>query len=156
MPTLLSYLRDGRTSLVLDLLDILAQIGDRRAAGQIARLLDHKELLVRLAALDAIRQLLAQAGRPYYFKGISDVSGKVRRKSARLLVKYKDKRGMPELIRGLRSRDAFVRFNCIEILRSASGQSFGFQPDGIASKREQVVKTWETWWDTKGAHFQVQ
>ncbi len=156
VPTLLSHLKDSRTALVLDLLDILAEVGDPRAAAEMGQLLEHKTLLVRLAVLQSFKRLLGQAGRSYYQKGINDVSGKVRRKAARLLVLYKDKRGIPELIRSLRSQDKFVRFNCIEILRKAAGQSFGFQPDGVMDRREKVIKTWETWWDTKGAHFQIQ
>ena len=51
--------------------------------------------------------------------------------------------------------DSEVVARMIDRLRTATGQDFGFDPNGTAEQNEAAIAAWENWWQENAADYGV-
>jgi hypothetical protein len=65
---------------------------------------------------------------------------------ARTLLHLGDWSEIPTLIRGLRDERQYTRSLCIQALRSATGETYGFDAKADLTDRVRAIDSWEVWW----------
>jgi hypothetical protein len=73
----------------------------------------------------------------------------VKYERARTLLRLGDYSVVPELIAGLRDDRQFSRALCSQALIEATHENFQFDPRGEEPAREEAVKKWESWWNSR-------
>jgi hypothetical protein len=73
--------------------------------------------------------------------------------AARELLEQRDRDAIPAAIRCLKEGDAHVRMSAIDIIAKATGDNWGYNPDGDAVARGKIVAHLETWWAENHATF---
>jgi hypothetical protein len=68
---------------------------------------------------------------------------------ARTLLRLGDWQSVPDLIAGLRDDRPITRALCAQALYEATHERFDFDPRGEPQVREDSVRRWETWWQTR-------
>jgi len=81
--------------------------------------------------------------------GGGDVDLKYER--ARTLLRLGDYSVVPQLISGLRDERSLTRALCSQALIEATHENFQFDPRGEDAAREEAVRRWESWWNTRQA-----
>jgi hypothetical protein len=73
----------------------------------------------------------------------------VKYERARTLLRLGDYSVVPQLISGLRDDRQMTRALCSQALIEATHENFQFDPRGEEPAREEAVKRWESWWNTR-------
>ncbi len=132
--------------------ELLANLLWLKQKGEVAipfliKALDQPNPQTRSSAAWALWQIRDKRSIPYLQKHMRDPNPIARLEIARALVQLGDFSAIPILIEGLKSDTKYVRFQCMEALRSATGKNFGF--DHLAedpSVRTASIEKWEQWW----------
>ncbi len=109
--------------------------------------LEHSNPKVRSNSAWTLWQIGDKRAIPFLEKHMQDPNPIARLEVARALVQLGDFKAMPILIEGLKSDSKYVRFQCMEALRTVTGKNFGF--DHLAedeSVRLASIQKWERWW----------
>lgn len=161
---LFDEIRSGNPDRMSAAYDELADRGPE----EIPRLRDALEddtPLVRWAAAGA----LGEAGSPEMedegvisalSERLDDDHASVRIVAAHSLAMWGDTEGVPVLIRALEHDDVMIGHPpeltsdyAVQVLRSLSGENFGFDSSAPAYERARAVERWEEWWDEHGDEF---
>jgi HEAT repeat protein len=113
---LLDYLDDERPEVVATALAALGATGDSRLV-----------------------EPLRQAEHP-------DWSEVLKLESARARVRLGDWTAMPVLIDGLASEEFIKRALCVQVLKQATREDKGYDPNGTPEERAEAVQRWRAWW----------
>jgi len=76
---------------------------------------------------------------------LNDRDDAVRFEAATAMVRLGDRRGAPVLVRGLEHPDARVRTRSIGVLKSVTGETFGYSTDDDPSERNAAIARWRAW-----------
>ncbi len=82
---------------------------------------------------------------------VNDPDEAVRFEAATAMVRLGDRRGAPTLVRGLGSSDARVRTRSIGILKSVTGETFGYKADDEPTERAAAMARWQAWMNAPNA-----
>ena len=104
--------------------------------------------LVRSSSVYVLGQMGDRRNIPTLHACLGDTSDVVRYQAAASLVTLGDPRGFPTLVDGLGDPDLQQRFKCFQILRSATGQDFGYRHDGTPDERRLALARWHDWLDS--------
>lgn len=113
---LLAYLNDDRPEVVATALAALGATGDSRLVEPL-RKAEHPEW-------SEVLQL----------------------ESARARVRLGDWKAMPTLIEGLASDEFIKRALCVQVLKQATREDKGYDPNGTPEERAAAVQRWREWW----------
>ncbi len=75
--------------------------------------------------------------------------------AARELLELGDRDCVPTAIRCLKDGDAHVRLLALDVISKATGDNWGYNPDGDAASREKVVAHLEGWWKENHGTFRL-
>ncbi len=75
----------------------------------------------------------------------SDPDEELRFEAATAIIRIGDRRGFTTLIDGLEHSDPMLRRRSIGMLRSATGETFGYRHDDHADERRAAVARWRAW-----------
>lgn len=81
----------------------------------------------------------------------SDPDEELRFEAATAMIRIGDRRGFNTLIDGLEHADPRLRKRSIDMLRAATGETFGYQHDDHADERRAAVSRWRAWADRQPA-----
>ena len=101
--------------------------------------------LVRSSSVYILGQMGDRRNIPALHACLGDASDVVRYQAAASLVTLGDPRGFPTLVEGLADPDLQQRFKCFQILKSATGQDFGYRHDGTPDDRRLALARWNDW-----------
>jgi len=68
---------------------------------------------------------------------------------ARTLVRLGDWSQTPVLINGLRDERPMTRVLCLQTLREATHETFGFEPASTELERAEAIARWDRWWQSR-------
>lgn len=125
-------------------LERLARLGNA-AAPQLLESLDSPDWLTRSSVAWVFGRMGNRAYIPQVSELLDDRVAGVRYQAAATLVELGDPQGFVVLVDGLTDGDIRHRFKCIEALRQATAQDFGYEHDGAPGLRRQAVSRWMDW-----------
>lgn len=133
--------------------ELLANLVWLKQKGEISipfliKALDHPNPKMRSSSAWVLWQIGDKRAIPFLQKRLKDPNPIARLEIARSLVQLGDFSAIPLLIEGLKSDTKYVRFQCMEALRTVTGKNFGF--DHLAedpSVRMASIQKWEQWWN---------
>ena len=137
------------TELVANLHRLIA-IG-RPAVPHLRQALTRDVEHVRSSIAYVLGQMGDRRNVPLLRRMLDDPSQKVRYEAAASLVELGDPAGFATLVHGLDDTAPANRYRCIEVLRTATGQDFGYEHDADPGSRRHGVRRWLDWLDDVSA-----
>ena len=143
---LVRYLAERSWARVAGDVDLDDMVGDGMIG--LIEALDHQVPKVRANAAWCLGQAGNRKAIPYLQRRAQDKNPTVRLEISRQLLFLGDYSQVGELITGLDSDNARVRFLSYEALRSTTGKDYGYD-SRVASKdgRAEAVGKWQQWWE---------
>ncbi|MFC2163058.1 HEAT repeat domain-containing protein, partial [Candidatus Altiarchaeota archaeon] len=139
--------------------DIVDQ-GDDALPGLYA-LLDDEDMYKRTAAAYALSRIVFESGEGQQGrihsrlrKSFNDPEPSVSATAAGVSIALGDKSGIPYLIRHLATEETLLLIDppetvnaySIRVLKSFTGQDFGYDPNGSRASRAEAIGKWVKWW----------
>ncbi|WP_380674490.1 HEAT repeat domain-containing protein [Salinigranum sp. GCM10025319] len=157
--SLLDEVRSGDPDRLTAAYDELLDRGDD-AVPSLREALDDESPLVRWAAAGALGGVGSDEVTQSLQERLDDPNASVRVVAAQSLARLGDSAGVPALIRALEQDDVMIGHPpeltsdyAVQVLRSVSGERFGFDSSAPAYERARAVERWEEWWDEQGEEF---
>lgn len=150
---LLAALNDNSTYVRWAATEALGDLKVAEAFPWLINVLRDSSSYSRSAAANALGKLGDKEAVSHLRSSLYDRNLWVRNASARALARLGENEGIPVLIRNLESeaqeRDNLVRAQAAEFLREVTGENFGFDPQGSPAARQEAIRRWQEWWDSR-------
>lgn len=132
----------------INTLDWLTRCGEAAFPALIEGL-ESKDPDIRAGAANVLGRSQDRRVIPFLNKTADDADSRVRYEFARSLLRLGDWSKVPILIEGLRDESEYARALCNDALRTYTKADFGFVPSAAKELREEPVRKWETWWNSR-------
>ena len=157
--SLLDEVRSGDPDRLTAAYDELLDRGED-AVPPLREALDDESPLVRWAAAGALGAVGSDEVTQSLEARLDDPNASVRVVAAQSLARLGDSSGVPTLIRTLERDDVMIGHPpeltsdyAVQVLRSVSGEQFGFDSSAPAYERARAVERWQEWWEEQGEEF---
>ncbi|MBM4033064.1 MAG: hypothetical protein FJ291_14955 [Planctomycetes bacterium] len=126
-------------------LHLLVSFKDERAQGLLAAALADPDPATRATAQRVLVDQKSERVVPDLLRQLESLNALARMQAVSGLARFDAKRFIPQLVKALRDPDKVVRDRAIQSLRKLTGESFGFQADASADRREEAAALWDRW-----------
>ncbi len=116
-----------------------------RAQGLLVAALDDPDAAIRATAQRVLVEQKSERVVAHLERQLEALSALARMQAVANLARFGDKRFAPHFLKALRDPDKVVRDRAIQALRKLTGESFGYQADAPADRRDEAVALWDRW-----------
>ncbi|MEQ8787861.1 MAG: PQQ-binding-like beta-propeller repeat protein [Pirellulaceae bacterium] len=108
------------------------------------------EVVRRLIAADALAHVEGDAVKEQLKQMLAEDDPRLQLAALRALLNLRDREALPPLLKLMEAEDNGVRAQSVHLLRSATGQQFGYAAYDKPDARRQALDRWSAWLDAEG------
>ena len=141
----------GSREIQMRAIELLAQFQDKDANETIADLLNDPDVFVRQRAAIGLAQQGDKRALPVFLSNLEYDNPFVRSQVLKFLPLVADDTAIPALIAALDDEQDFIADAAAALLRTLSGEAFGFRGSAPEAERRQAILRWQNWWNNRPA-----